>query len=241
MRRWILTMGIALVSAGCVPRTRFYDFGEEYLLDLNDANKGRALGTDWTRQPAPPSHLDQLVMWDAGAPSATSVVVPLPLYDALWVHDDSSMLIVRRIRGLARASGHKPELSGIREAVDDYAKRLVAMGAIDDPRRLRGGRPYLVRDFYTNVENAPDSVEIEWSAPVRIDEPIQDAPNVEAARFVVPRADGSFDRVTLVGVRPFRNPFLVILFELAEPKAADHHADLYRLFESFALSPKKDP
>jgi hypothetical protein len=72
MRRWILAMGIALVSAGCVPRMVFYDVGEEYLLDLQDANSGRALGTDWTRQPAPPPHLDQLVMWDAGAPSAST-------------------------------------------------------------------------------------------------------------------------------------------------------------------------
>jgi hypothetical protein len=151
------------------------------------------------------------------------------------------MLIVRRIRGLASALGHKPESSGIRAAVDDYAKRLVAAGVIDDPRRPRGGRPYLVRDFYTNVENVPDSVEIEWSAPVRVGVPTKDTPNVEAARFVVPRADGSHDRVTLIGVRPFRNAFLVILFELAEPEAGDHHGDLYRLFESFALGPKKDP
>ena len=210
----VVALGSACIA--CRPTSKLYPTGTEYMIDLPDGALAR-----WRRQPAPPHYADLVIEPD---PKDFDPEI-VPEYDALWVHADTSVLFVRRIR---RRPADKVE-----DAVDDYARRLAQNYPADTRRALAYGT--LVRDFHSDPGDRPTNVEPPMDAT--IGGPSCEPANAKAERFVLSRSASSNDRVTLIGVLPVQHSFLVVLFALVEPECADHHEDLYALLRRFALAP----
>jgi hypothetical protein len=223
MRRISITLLLAWAGAACTPAARLYPSGTEYMIDVR-RTKELAL---WRRQPKSPPHLDIVI--PSGPQGDSSLPEIVPLYDAVWVYPDTSLLMIRRIRALDGTP---------KNTLDDYARRLGVSDPIDkdDPGAYRLAHPYIVRDFRTpDSKTEPEGLDA--SPEVRVGVPPTDAPNAEAERFLIRRDDRARDRITLVGIRPQKHPFMLVLFTLVEREGADHHADLYDVLDHFALAP----
>jgi hypothetical protein len=214
--RLYIVVALGLACIACRPTSKLYPTGTEYMIDLPDGAPAR-----WRRQPSAPHYAD-LVMEPDRKDFDPEIV---PEYDALWVHADTSVLFVRRI-------GRRP-YEKVGDTVDDYARRLRQSYRVDTEGALAHGT--LVRDFHSESGDPP--MDAESPRDATIGRPQGEPVNAKAERFVLPRADSSKDRVTLIGVLPVRHPFLVVLFALVEPECADHHEDLYALLRHFALAP----